>query len=117
MAHLPFIDQLDAVRRRSPAHLVCAMPVAAADSLAAIAAHCDEVVCLHPPRDFHSVGTWYADFAAVDDAEVARCLGVSRPVGAQPDARETSHEQRIEVDDATCVPSRRQPTPNSCNSR
>lgn len=74
---------LDAVRRRSPAHLVCAVPVAAADTLAAITAHCDEVVCLHAPRDFHSVGTWYVDFAAVDDAEVAQCLGASTTPDAQ----------------------------------
>jgi predicted phosphoribosyltransferase len=74
---------LDAVRRRSPAYLVCAVPVAAADTLAAITAHCDEVVCLHAPRDFHSVGTWYVDFATVDDAEVARCLAAIPVIDAE----------------------------------
>jgi predicted phosphoribosyltransferase/dienelactone hydrolase len=91
---------LDAVRRRSPARLVCAVPVAAADSLAMIAAHCDEVVCLHAPRDFHSVGTWYVDFDAVDDPEVARCLAAADP---GPGADDAPHERRIELVDATLL--------------
>lgn len=65
---------LDAVRRRGPARLVCAVPVAAADSLAAVRAHCDEVVCLHAAQAFHAVGAWYERFDPVDDAEVAHCL-------------------------------------------
>lgn len=69
---------LDAVRRRGPTWLVCAVPVAAAATLAAMREHCDEVACLHAPRELDAVGTWYRDFRPVDDDTVARCLAAAR---------------------------------------
>jgi predicted phosphoribosyltransferase/predicted alpha/beta-hydrolase family hydrolase len=87
---------LDAVRRRGPARLVCAVPVAAADSLPAIRSHCDEVACLHAPQAFHAVGAWYEHFDPVDDAEVERCLA------ARSDADPVAHQPvRIALADAT----------------
>ncbi|MFN7552135.1 MAG: phosphoribosyltransferase family protein [Pseudomonadota bacterium] len=75
---------LDAVRRRRPAWLVCAVPVAAADSLAEIQAHCDEIACLHAPRAFDTVGSWYRHFEQVSDDAVAACLA-DEPVDADTD--------------------------------
>lgn len=65
---------LKAVRRQNPSRLVCAVPVAAAESLGQVRPLADEVVCLATPRPFHAVGLYYQDFAGVDDAQVIRML-------------------------------------------
>lgn len=77
------IAALHAVRQRRPAHLVCAVPVAAADSLELVRPHADEVVCLHAPVDFGAVGRFYRSFPQVEDEEVMACL---REAGAGTDA-------------------------------
>jgi putative phosphoribosyl transferase len=66
-----------AVRTSRPASLVCAVPVAAPDSLAKVAAFADEVVCLHAPPDFAAVGQFYSRFDQVDDDEVAAILALA----------------------------------------
>ena len=68
------IAALHAVRARQPARLICAVPVAAPDSLAKVAGLADEVVCLHAPPDFAAVGQFYARFDQVEDDEVAAIL-------------------------------------------
>jgi predicted phosphoribosyltransferase len=73
---------LDAVRRRRPARLVCAVPVGAPDSVARVRAHCDELVCLHQPWPFNAVGAFYERFDPVEDDEVLRCL---HPPGGRDD--------------------------------
>lgn len=65
---------LKAVRTQRPARLVCAIPVAAPDSLARVSALADEVVCLAAPRPFHAVGPYYLDFTGVTDEEVIALL-------------------------------------------
>lgn len=89
------IAALHAVRRRGPAHLVCAVPVAAAESLEQIRAIADEVVCLATPRDFAAVGQFYQHFDQVEDAEVARCLAGAARGGA------TLESVSIELPEAT----------------
>ena len=69
---------LEAARAQAPRRLVCAVPVAAADSLERVRLHADEVVCLATPEPFLSVGQWYEDFAAVEDADVMRVLTEAR---------------------------------------
>lgn len=68
------IAALHCLRAKAPAKLVCAVPVAPADTLENVRAYCDEVVCLHTPADFYAVGQFYADFGQVEDAEVVRLL-------------------------------------------
>ena len=68
------IAALHAVRARAPARLVCAVPVAARDSLEAVRPFADEVVCLYAPEDFDAVGRFYQDFGQVEDDEVVRIL-------------------------------------------
>jgi predicted phosphoribosyltransferase len=63
---------LAAVRAREPAWLVAAVPVAASDSVAALRAAADEVVCGRVPEPFYAVGQAYADFGQVTDDEVRR---------------------------------------------
>jgi putative phosphoribosyl transferase len=72
---------LRAVRARRPQTLVCAVPVAPRDTLDAVAALADEVVCVDVPADFHAVGQHYRSFPQVDDAAVAALLkrAVTRP--------------------------------------
>jgi putative phosphoribosyl transferase len=72
---------LKALRRRSPARLVLAVPVAPPDTAAALAAEVDDLVCLATPQWFHAVGAHYDDFTQVEDEEVAAMLaqqGVAR---------------------------------------
>lgn len=68
------IAALKSVRRQNPAKLICAVPVAAQDSLEAIEPYADEVVCLAAPPDFHAVGQFYRDFPQVEDEEAVACL-------------------------------------------
>ncbi len=63
-----------AVKKRRPAHLVVAVPVAAPDVVARLRREVDEVVCLHQPANLYAIGLWYEDFRQVLDEEVARIL-------------------------------------------
>jgi putative phosphoribosyl transferase len=65
---------LKALRRRGPARVVLAVPVASPQSVIALAPLVDEVVCLSQPPLFEAVGMHYADFDQVPDAEVARLM-------------------------------------------
>jgi putative phosphoribosyl transferase len=75
---------LHAVRAQHPAELVCAVPVAARESLESVAHIPDRVVCPFVFDDFHSVGQYYRDFAQVDDAEVIAILAAQRRPPAKP---------------------------------
>jgi predicted phosphoribosyltransferase len=68
------IAALHAVRARKPARLVCAVPVAAPESLEKVRPYADEVVCLAAPPEFHAVSQFYASFPQVEDEEVMRLL-------------------------------------------
>lgn len=71
------IAALHAVRSRKPSRLVCAVPVAAPDSLSRVTPYADEVVCLHAPADFYAVGQFYASFEQVEDREVVSLLAAA----------------------------------------
>lgn len=68
------IAALHSIRACKPARLICAVPVAAPDSLEKVQALADEVACLHAPPDFAAVGQFYGNFDAVNDDEVASIL-------------------------------------------
>jgi putative phosphoribosyl transferase len=65
---------LKGVRRRQPARLIAAVPVASAAAARLLQQEADEVVCLEAPGDFGAVGFYYHDFAQVSDAEVIAIL-------------------------------------------
>lgn len=69
---------LQALRRRKPARLVLAVPVAPPEVVAALRAEVDDLVCLSQPPYFHAVGVHYADFHQVSDDEVVRILDEAR---------------------------------------
>ncbi len=62
------------LRGRGAKRVVLAVPVAAPQSLAALRAEADEVVCVEAPEDLWAVGYWYEDFRATTDQEVAALL-------------------------------------------
>jgi len=68
------ISALHGLRNRKPARLICAVPVAPAETLRKIQALADEVVCLSVPYNFRAVGQFYADFPQVEDDEVISVL-------------------------------------------
>jgi len=68
------IAALHAVRAKNPARLVCAVPVAAPESLEQVRPYADEVVCLETPELFHAVGQFYREFPQVEDKEVVALL-------------------------------------------
>lgn len=76
------IAALKAVRAQRPGRLVCAVPVAAPDSLAQVAQFADDVVCLATPRPFHAVGGYYLNFNSVTDAQVIDLLAA--PASSMP---------------------------------
>jgi putative phosphoribosyl transferase len=65
---------LRAVRRRGPASLVLAAPVAAAETLASLAGEADETVCVEAPKGLGAIGYYYEDFHQMSDAEVTDLL-------------------------------------------
>lgn len=69
---------LRALRAGKPRRLICAVPVAAPESLERVRAEADEVVCLAAPPYFRAVGQFYSDFDQVEDAEVMACLATPR---------------------------------------
>jgi predicted phosphoribosyltransferase len=65
---------IQALRQLEPAHIVAAVPVAAASVCQRLAREVDEVVCAATPEPFHAVGLWYEDFSETSDDEVRDLL-------------------------------------------
>ena len=68
------IAALHGLRERQPAWLVCAVPVAPADTVDQVRQYADDVVCLETPFSFQAVGQFYRDFPQVEDEEVVEIL-------------------------------------------
>jgi predicted phosphoribosyltransferase len=66
------------LKRRRPASVILAVPVAPADTLAELEPLVDRVVCLDIPADFYAVGAHYRDFPQVEDSEVIALLAAAR---------------------------------------
>jgi len=65
---------LRAVRRRNPAHLVLAVPVAPPETLVKFRKEADEVICLETPVILEAIGFHYRDFHQMSDEEVTDLL-------------------------------------------
>jgi putative phosphoribosyl transferase len=70
---------LKALRRRRPARLVVAVPVAPPDTIEALAGEADQIVCLEQPEPFHAVGLHYREFHQIGDDEVLAALSAAAP--------------------------------------
>lgn len=75
---------LRATRRRKPAHLVLAVPVAPEDTLDRLRKEVDEAVCLETPPDFYAVGQFYRAFPQLRDEEVVELLDQARAFSSTP---------------------------------
>jgi putative phosphoribosyl transferase len=69
-----FRTALEGLRRKNPAKLIGAAPVAAQDSYEMLQPFADELICLTTPISFMAVGNWYTDFEQVSDEEVVAIL-------------------------------------------
>jgi putative phosphoribosyl transferase len=65
---------LGAVRRRNPAHLVLAVPIAPPETIAEFRKEADETICLETPDMLGAIGFYYRDFHQMSDDEVTDLL-------------------------------------------
>ena len=65
---------LRAVKKREPAKLILAVPVAPSSSLTALSGEADEIFCLEDHEVFGAIGCFYDDFSQVSDREVKDIL-------------------------------------------
>jgi putative phosphoribosyl transferase len=65
---------VEVARAHGARRVVLAVPVAPADTVAALRQVADEVICLESPAGFTAVGQWYEDFTQTSDNEVVRLL-------------------------------------------
>ncbi len=74
------------LKRRQPARIVVAVPVAPADTVEALKSEVDEVVAVYAPDTFGAVGEFYEDFTQTSDDEVVTLLASAHRMraGAEP---------------------------------
>ena len=82
----------EAVKTKSPASVIVAVPVGSSSAVARVAAVVDRVICLESPASFYAVGQFYADFRQTSDDEVRELL---QAAWAMPDVPATGHEDRV----------------------
>jgi putative phosphoribosyl transferase len=63
-----------ALRRKGPASVIVAAPVAASSTCAEFRKLADDCICAVAPEKFHAVGAWYENFAQTSDHEVCDLL-------------------------------------------
>jgi putative phosphoribosyl transferase len=75
------LTAVTAAREEDAAQIVVAVPLAPPDVRDALGRRADDVVCLHAPADFDSVGDWYEDFHVVSEQEGRALLAGARAPG------------------------------------
>lgn len=71
---------IEDLKTERPRRIIIAVPVAPADTASEIEAHADEMVCLDRVAEgFGAVGSYYSDFAQVEDDEVVNILSEFEP--------------------------------------
>ncbi len=63
-----------ALRKKNPAQIIVAVPVAAPATCAEFESEVDQVICAVTPEPFWAVGQWYTDFSQTSDEEVRDLL-------------------------------------------
>ncbi len=81
----------EAVKTKSPASVIVAVPVGSSSAVARVAAVVDRVICLESPPSFYAVGQFYADFRQTSDDEVRELL---QAAWAMLDTPESGTESR-----------------------
>ena len=72
-----------AIRRRTSAWLILAVPVAPNRILRGLEQEVDQIVCLHAPAEVPSIGQFYQQFPSVHDADVVAMLSELRETNAR----------------------------------
>ena len=67
-----------ALKTKSPAKIVVAVPTAAPDACELFRKEVDEIICVATPEPFYGVGAWYEDFSQTTDKEVCELLDKAR---------------------------------------
>lgn len=67
-----------ALRKKNPAQIIVAVPVASASTCSEFETEVDRVVCAATPEPFWAVGQWYRDFSQTTDEEVRELLRRAR---------------------------------------
>ncbi|HET7203638.1 MAG TPA: phosphoribosyltransferase family protein [Steroidobacteraceae bacterium] len=67
-----------ALRSLEAKSIIVAVPVGSPEAVERVREHADEVVCLHAPMFFGSVGSFYGEFDQTSDEEVAALLTAAR---------------------------------------
>jgi len=67
-----------ALKRRSPAALVVALPVAPPDTVEALRSEADRLVCLSSPARFRALGYFYRNFEQLSDEDVLAAMDKAR---------------------------------------
>ena len=70
-----------AIRKRKPAKLVLAVPIAPPESVARLRPEVDELIVLDTPEPFFAVGSWYEVFDQTTDEEVIELLHRAEEAG------------------------------------
>jgi putative phosphoribosyl transferase len=65
---------INALRKRGALRITLALPVAAPESLQALAARVDDAVCAAAPRHLRNISQWYEDFRPTSDQELLALL-------------------------------------------
>jgi putative phosphoribosyl transferase len=98
---------IEAVRKRSPARVIVAVPVAPPSTCTELALEANQLVCAFVPQPFSALSMWYDDFAQIRDAEVRGYLEAAKrstePRRAPPPADVRSSEVQIGADGVTLV--------------
>ena len=71
---------LGGTRRRRPARIVLAVPVASEQALTRLRPEVDRTICLTAPADFGAVGAFYRQFPQLTDQEVVTLLDSARAI-------------------------------------
>jgi putative phosphoribosyl transferase len=72
-----FFASLEGIRTQDPKHLVAAIPVGPAETIAKARSLVDELVVLATPEPFWAVGNHYVDFTQVEDRDVLEYLNLA----------------------------------------
>ena len=75
-----FLATVSALRAKTPARLVAALPVGPRDTLAIVRTLVDELIVLSQPDTFFAVGNHFVDFTQVEDDVVIRYLEAAAEV-------------------------------------
>ena len=68
------VAAVEVLRKLGAARIVVAVPVASTQAVERVSSRVDELICLHTPEPFYSVGTHYENFPQESDGQVRTLL-------------------------------------------